>query len=52
MAQKIERGHPSELMDGLEDRDYTTAAADPVNGDPNRLKRKRLLQTVIKPRNL
>lgn len=52
MAHQIERGHPSELLQGLEDRDYTTDADDPINGEIPRLKRKRLLQTVIKPRNL
>lgn len=52
MAGQIERGHPSPLLPGLEDHDYDTDADDPINGDPHRLKRKRLLQTVIKPRNL
>ncbi|MDA8020523.1 MAG: prepilin-type N-terminal cleavage/methylation domain-containing protein [Thermoanaerobaculia bacterium] len=52
MARGIERGHPSELIDGLEDRDYGIGVDDPINGHPNRSKRKRLLTTVIKPRNL
>ena len=52
MAQEIERGHPADLMDGLEDREYTNAADHPVNGTTSRSKRKRLLQTVVKPRNL